>query len=182
MVRSNDGVVAPTPSACKIQPLPFQDYMMPCPDPFVSIRRVGIMLALSALICPPALAESRAAGPSKPSTYPEGPNPRNARPVLKGQSCLPPVWRSSTLRNGEHAEVSLALLIGPDGRVDQARIDGSSGFAALDMAAKQSFTRCSFLPAIVDGKAMPAWLPVRYVWTQEGEHPAPDRRHGKSRS
>ena len=46
-----------------------------------------------------------------------------------------------------------------------AKVTGSSGFMGLDKAAQMALTKCSFQPALENGKAVQKWTYVKYVWT-----------------
>lgn len=66
----------------------------------------------------------------------------------------------------------LALLIGADGTVQEAKIVKSSGHADLDNAARSGMAQCTFKPGTVDGVPTAAWQMVSYIWSQDGA-PAP---------
>jgi len=58
----------------------------------------------------------------------------------------------------------LQFLIGLDGKVADSKIERSSGFRALDAAAKNALSLCKFKPGLVDGKPQQSWTVVDYVW------------------
>lgn len=86
--------------------------------------------------------------------------------TLAGQGeCARPVYPASAVRNGETGTVSLALLIGTNGKVSDARIEKSSGSRVLDRAAVAALSDCQFKPATNNGVAEPAWGKIAYVWS-----------------
>jgi protein TonB len=56
------------------------------------------------------------------------------------------------------------MLIGPDGKVLESRVDKSSGSRTLDRAAIQGLSLCKFKPATVDGVPEKAWTKLQYDW------------------
>ena len=79
--------------------------------------------------------------------------------------CAKPDYPAKAARNGEAGTVNLALLIGPDGRVSDSKIQKSSGSRELDRAAQQALSLCQFKPAIANGQPTEAWGRMAYVWT-----------------
>ena len=69
--------------------------------------------------------------------------------------------------NGDTGTVTLALLVGADGRVQDARIESSSGSRDLDRAAVNALSTCTFQPAMHGGVAEAGWAKLAYVWTLE---------------
>lgn len=89
------------------------------------------------------------------------------KPAADFNSCSKPVWPRASLRNEESGTVNLSFLIDVDGKVVDTKIDKSSGFPLLDVAAREGIARCTFKPAMVDGKPEKAWMKMQYVWTIE---------------
>ncbi len=87
-------------------------------------------------------------------------------------TCAKPDWPKASLRNEEQGTVTLSFRIEADGKVSDSKILKSSGFTALDMAARDGIMRCTFKPAKVDGKPEAAWMTMQYVWTLENAKPA----------
>lgn len=81
--------------------------------------------------------------------------------------CETPDYPARAARNGDTGTVNLALLIGPDGRVSDSKIQKSSGSRELDRAAQQALSRCQFKPAMANGQPQSAWGQMAYVWTLE---------------
>jgi protein TonB len=88
--------------------------------------------------------------------------------VVKAQvdftTCDKPDYPRNSLRNEEQGTTRLAFLIGLDGRVADSKVEKSSGFRALDAAAKNALSLCKFKPGSVDGKPQQSWTAVDYVW------------------
>lgn len=122
----------------------------------------------------PAPAEPAQPGPVTPEAEPTPPAPpAPPAPARKGgkllaltnaSDCATPEYPASAARNGETGTVSLALLIGADGRVTDSKIQKSSGSRALDKAAQAALSMCKFKPATNDGEAEEGWGQIAYVW------------------
>jgi protein TonB len=86
--------------------------------------------------------------------------------TLAGQGeCARPDYPASAVRAGESGTVSLALLIGTNGKVSDARVEQTSGSKVLDRAAVAALSMCKFKPATNNGVAEPAWGKIAYVWS-----------------
>jgi D-alanyl-D-alanine endopeptidase (penicillin-binding protein 7) len=55
--------------------------------------------------------------------------------------------------------------VAASGAVAESAIGRSSGHASLDEAARSALHRCRFVPALRNGRPVPTWTPVMYVWT-----------------
>lgn len=93
-----------------------------------------------------------------------------AKPVHIGaradaRDCVRPDYPAKAARNGDTGTVSLALLIGVNGKVSDAKVERSSGFKELDRAAVAALSMCTFKPATTDGVPEPAWSKMAYVWS-----------------
>lgn len=84
--------------------------------------------------------------------------------VVDFATCKKPDYPRNALRNEEQGTVRLQFLIGLDGHVADSKIEKSSGFRALDTAAKKALSLCKFKPGTVDGKPQQSWTKVDYVW------------------
>lgn len=108
-------------------------------------------------------------GPVAPEAPPAAPsaNPGSMRTaaLADANGCAKPDYPARAARNGDVGTVALALLIGTDGRVTDARVQKSSGSRELDSAAKAALSLCQFKPAMNNGVAEPAWGKIAYVWT-----------------
>ena len=85
--------------------------------------------------------------------------------VVDFNSCTKPRYPQAELAAGHEGTVRLAFLVSREGAVQQATVSKSSGYAALDEAARGAIARCSFKPAAVDGKPVAKLTFVQYVWT-----------------
>ena len=85
--------------------------------------------------------------------------------LANADACAKPDYPARAARNGEAGTVSLALLIGVDGRVSDSKVQRSSGSRELDKAAQAALSLCQFKPAMEGGTPQPAWGQIAYVWT-----------------
>ena len=148
----------PPPPKLAAPPPPF------IPPPEVQVAQQPTPNAITAVsnVQPPhaELTTQQPAPVAKPA--PSGPS--TTKPVFDLASCKPDYPRNS-LRNEEQGTTRLQFLIGVDGKVADSKIDRSSGFRALDVAAKNALSQCAFKPGTVDGKPQQLWVTVDYVWT-----------------
>ncbi|MBD8657781.1 energy transducer TonB [Oxalobacteraceae sp. CFBP 13730] len=113
---------------------------------------------------PPLQTEAPPAPAAQPSTS----NALVRSAVLADASgCTKPAYPVRAARNGDTGTVTLALLVGADGRVQDARIQSSSGSRDLDRAAINALSTCTFRPAMQGGVAAAGWAKLAYVWTLE---------------
>jgi len=115
----------------------------------------------------PALpAQSEA--PPAPAVQPSSNSGQMRNAVLAdANGCAKPDYPMRAARNGETGTVTLALLVGADGRVQQSRVQSSSGSRELDRAAVNALSLCQFQPANNNGIAEAGWAQIAYVWTLE---------------
>jgi protein TonB len=85
--------------------------------------------------------------------------------LADADGCAKPAYPVSAARNGETGTVTLALMVGADGRVQDSRIQQSSGSRVLDRAAVNALSLCRFKPAMRGGVAEAGWAQIAYVWT-----------------
>ncbi|HZX27386.1 MAG TPA: energy transducer TonB [Telluria sp.] len=150
------------PKQVKQQPKP-----LVIPKPAVDIPLPPPEQVIPAVVAdqPPA-PEPAVSGPPAP--------PADAGPVgnigtaVMADGCTPPAYPQRALRNNESGTTTLALLIGPDGHVQDAKVSHGSGSHDLDRAALQALSMCKFKPAIANGQAQSGWARLDYVWTLEG--------------
>lgn len=91
--------------------------------------------------------------------------PVHVAAVVDASQCARPDYPAASLRNGESGTVTLALLVGTDGRVAESKVERSSGFKALDRAAQVGLGLCRFKPGTVDGVPQQSWTRMQYVWS-----------------
>lgn len=119
---------------------------------------------------PPAPAPTVVAPPPPAPPPPvEAPKPPPVRVAAEVdlKNCAKPDYPAASRRQEEEGRVVLRLLVGPDGRVNEARVDSSSGYPRLDEAARAGWTRCQFKPATVDGKPEQQWVTKTTIWKLE---------------
>ena len=85
--------------------------------------------------------------------------------VVDAKACAKPDYPKTALRNGDTGVVTLALLIGTDGRVADSKVEKSSGFRELDRAAQVGLGLCKFKPGTLDGAPYQSWTRMQYVWS-----------------
>ncbi len=120
---------------------------------------------------PPVIQAVTRVKPVAPVPQPRPPAPAKAvatrgASLDPGQSCAPPQYPEAAEDMEETGTSVLQFLISPTGAVEQSKVVGSSGHAALDEAAVSALSQCKFRPAIgADGQPQEAWTSIRYVWT-----------------
>lgn len=119
----------------------------------------------------PALAPAeptQSEAPPQPAAQPSTNSGAMRSAVLAdANGCAKPDYPVRAARNGETGTVTLALLVGADGRVQDSRIQSSSGSRELDRAAVNALSMCRFQPAMNGGAAESGWAQLAYVWTLE---------------
>jgi TonB family protein len=118
----------------------------------------GLLLGLLAVLqtAPAAAQPGQAASPNIPS----------------GKPCAGAEYPPEAQRYELEGITILRFHLGPDGRVTEVRVDKSSGWALLDEAAIRTIRACSFTPEQAV-RAKGAALPVKYVWSLEGNRVRP---------
>lgn len=97
---------------------------------------------------------------------PSLPNERTHNPpVANASDCVRPDYPARAAREGLTGTVTLALLVGVDGRVSDAKIEKTSGSKELDKAAVAALGMCKFKPARTNGVPEAAWTRMAYVWS-----------------
>jgi protein TonB len=116
----------------------------------------------------PAPAEPAPAQAEAPPAAPSAKPGNMYRAVLAdANGCAKPGYPAKAARDGVSGTVTLALLVGTDGRVTDSKVQKSSGSRELDKAAVSALSLCKFKPATNGGVAEPAWGQIAYVWTLE---------------
>jgi protein TonB len=75
-----------------------------------------------------------------------------------------PVYPLEAARRGEHGTVLLAIHVSPEGLADDVMVARSSGFRALDRAARDAVATWRFVPAVRDGQAIASVMTLRVVF------------------
>lgn len=91
--------------------------------------------------------------------------PVRVAPIIDASNCAKPAYPAAALRNEETGTVSLAFLVGKDGKVASAKVERSSGSRDLDRAAVNGLSLCRFTPGTVDGVPYESWYRMQYVWS-----------------
>ncbi|MDB5934829.1 MAG: transporter substrate-binding protein [Massilia sp.] len=114
-------------------------------------------------------APQQPAAPAQPeaTAAPASPNSgvMHTAVLADANGCAKPDYPAKAARDGVSGTVTLALLVGTDGRVAGSRVQSSSGSRELDKAAIAALSMCKFKPATNGGVAEQAWGQIAYVWT-----------------
>jgi protein TonB len=147
----------PQQAADQIKPPP-PSLDTPPPPPFVPPVEVNI-----AAIAPASSAISTVSA-AKPAPPPvDAPRTVRVSPELDTNRSIDPVYPAISRRMSEEGLVSLLVLVGPDGSVEDVRLEKTSGYVRLDQAAIDGArTRCRFVPGSIDGKPAALWYRYRY--------------------
>ncbi|MET0855750.1 MAG: energy transducer TonB [Telluria sp.] len=154
-------------------PLPMP-YMAPpqiiAPPPEVEVTQAPLPDAVTAIVSaevvPPAqVAPARTETMPSSSTNPTNSTAMRTAVLADANGCTRPDYPVKAVRNNESGTVTLALLVGTDGRVAGSRIQRSSGSLELDRAAIAALSTCKFKPATNGGIAEQGWAQIAYVWT-----------------
>lgn len=86
-----------------------------------------------------------------------------------------PVYPPGSLRAREEGTVTLAIVIGSDGRTVSAEVHESSGFRRLDRAALEAVACWRFRPARIAGLPIQSTLLHRITFQLDGFSPHPAR-------
>jgi protein TonB len=172
-----DVVLLFTPEPPKQTPPPEPPKPMPkvappqiiAPPPEVEVTQAPPPDAVAAVVstetAPPAQAT-----PSQADTAPAAASSNASTGAMRtavladADGCAKPDYPVKAARNNESGTVTLALLVGTDGRVAGSRVQNSSGSRELDKAAVAALSMCKFKPATNAGVAEQAWAQIAYVW------------------
>jgi len=117
---------------------------------------------------PEPVQQTQSEAPTQPAAQPSSNSGQMRSAVLAdANGCAKPDYPVRAARNGETGTVTLALLVGTDGRVQDSRIQSSSGSRELDRAAVNALSLCKFQPAMNGSTAEAGWAQLAYVWTLE---------------
>jgi protein TonB len=113
----------------------------------------------------PALAQAPVQAEAPPAAQPSTNTGAMRSAVLAdANSCATPPYPPNAARNGDTGTVTLALLVGVDGRVTSSRVLKPSGFRELDKAAVNALSLCRFKPAMNNGVPEAGWAQIAYDW------------------
>lgn len=141
------------------------------PDIFVPQVETPVLPSNPPPVTARPATEAQPAQPTQPGIAEPGAKtvvkaaPQLVPAVVDAKACTKPDYPKSALRNGDTGTVTLALLIGTDGRVADSKVEKSSGFRELDRAAQVGLGLCRFKPGTVDGVPQQSWTRMQYVWS-----------------
>ncbi len=87
------------------------------------------------------------------------------RPVLKFDSCAKPMYPAESLAARHEGTVTLTFNVEADGTISNSSVKKSSGYPLMDDAAHQAIKKCTFQPAMKNGKEVKGSADIQYVWT-----------------
>ena len=93
--------------------------------------------------------------------------PKDAHAYMLTENCKKPLWPAASKAAKEHGTVTLEFGVTVDGKTTSSAIVKSSGFRALDEAARDGLKLCPFQPAIKDGKPVQSKVKMQYVWVPD---------------
>jgi protein TonB len=149
----------PPPPKLLAPPPPF------IPPPEVQVQQPAQQNTITAVTA--IKPESKVLPPVAKSEPASSAAPVRVAAVVDSRACQKPEYPRSALLAEETGVVTLAFLIGVDGRVIDSRIENSSGYKELDKAARAGLSLCKFKPGSVDGKPEQSWMKMQYVWKLE---------------
>jgi len=145
--RPTAPAVAPVPPAAAPEPAPAPLAAAPTPAPAAA----------------PAAAPPVPASPPAPAAPPVVVQPSTQAAYLNNPR---PDYPAMSRRLGETGRVIVRVLIGPDGRAREARLQRSSGFERLDQVALETARdRWRYVPGTRDGVPEAMWfnVPINFV-------------------
>ena len=105
--------------------------------------------------------------PAQPATASSNKGAMRSIALAEASGCATPEYPARAARNQESGTVVLALLIGADGRVANARVQKSSGSRDLDKAALSALSLCQFKPGMNNGVPEAGWGQIAFDWKLE---------------
>ena len=86
---------------------------------------------------------------------------------LKLADCVVPNYPSALVEEGVQGDVRLAVRVGADGAVHEAKVVKSSGYRVLDKASLRAGYSCKFGTASKNADSASEWTTVQYKWVAE---------------
>jgi TonB family protein len=120
------------------------------------VRAVGALTLAALAACLAAPQAAPAADQIAMSTF-----------VPPAKPCARPEYPREARRYELEGVTALRFRIGPDGRVLDAAVGKSSGWALLDDAAVRTLQACTFPPEVA-ARSKGEFQPVQYVWSLDG--------------
>lgn len=156
-------VARPTPPAPRPAPLPAA-----VPDRSPAPTAITGTTEPQAPAPPVAAPAAPAPAPAPMAAAPAAPAPaaRVELPISDADYLdnPPPVYPRASFRLGEEGLVLVRVLIGPDGRAQDAKIAKSSGFPRLDQAAEATVRAWRYVPGKRGGVPEAMWVNVPIKW------------------
>ena len=125
------------------------------------------VIATTSVPDPAPLAPVAPAQPEAAPAAPANSGVMHTAVLADANACAKPDYPVRAARMGETGTVTLALLVGVDGKVTGSKVQKSSGSKDLDRAAVSALSLCKFKPATNNGVPEQAWGQIAYVWTLE---------------
>lgn len=82
-------------------------------------------------------------------------------------ACAKPEFPTRWVYEGTFGDVTLDLLVAPDGQVSESKVVESSGHLRLDAASERAARRCIFKAAMRNGQPVPGKARMRYTWVSD---------------
>jgi D-alanyl-D-alanine endopeptidase (penicillin-binding protein 7) len=86
-------------------------------------------------------------------------------PMVDFASCAKPNYPAQDIAASHEGTVTLGFDIDGQGRIVRSRVDQSSGYASMDVAALNAIRLCQFQPGMQNGKPISSPMKMQYVWT-----------------
>jgi len=80
-------------------------------------------------------------------------------------TCTKPKYPPADMRADHQGTVKIDYLVNEEGKAVDSRIVQSTGYPAMDEAARIAIQKCRFKPALLDGRPVAKWTEVMYIWT-----------------
>ena len=155
MAKLIEDVKAPPPDK---PPPPPPPKLAPPPPAYIPPPEVVVQLP------PPAAATITATTDVKPAEIPRPVAARTPAVIDPNTACAKPEYPPAALRAEQTGIVALSFLIDVDGRVLESKVERSSGYRALDEAARRALGRCRFRAATLGGRPEQSWARIEYEW------------------
>jgi protein TonB len=150
------------PRKHELQPTPQPE---PLPQPVAATPEPAPVVAAAPAAAVPSMAidaASVAASPAAPAAAPRIELPSSNAAYLNNPT---PAYPALSRRLGEQGKVVVRVLIGVDGKAQQAEIRSSSGYDRLDQAALATVRSWRYVPGTRNGIPEAMWfnVPINFV-------------------
>lgn len=154
------------PVVRKVAPAP-APRPLPSPKPAPAIAPAQPSVSSDTPAAPPVTAPAAPApAPVAAAPAPASPAPKVELPTSNADylNNPPPQYPRASFRLGEEGTTVVRVLIGPDGRAQDAQVARSSGFTRLDQAAEQTARNWRYVPGKRGGVPEAMWVNVPIKW------------------